>query len=150
MELQQKRAWWSLGIGVVMFIAILAIFITKGVSSFFEDLGMRLLVDALLIGGLASYPIILFLTRRRPGQAEVVLDERDEIIAKRAMLLQLWAVIGSLVVWAIVLTEVYWDQGGIPIVFPYLIFFSSLIVNFLAQSAGILLGYWRMGSHAEG
>jgi len=62
-------------------------------------------------------------------------------------MVQLWADFISLVVWSIALTEIYWDQGQIPVIFPYLIVMSCLIVNILAMSVGILIGYWRMGSH---
>jgi len=141
----QKRAWLGLGIGVAMSVAILAIFITKGATSWNEDQGMRLIVYALFIVGVVLYGIVLFLTRRKPGQPEVIMDERDRVIMSRAPMVQLWAVVVSLVIWTIALTEVYWDQGEIPIVFPQLMFFSILIVNVLAQAIGILIGYRRMG-----
>ena len=54
------------------------------------------------------------------------------------------AVIFSLVAWSIALTESYWDEGQIPVIFPYLMFMSTLIVSTLAQSIGILIGYWEM------
>ena len=70
-------------------------------------------------------------------------SERDRFIVVRATKVQLLAVIFSLVIWMIGLTEIYWDQGAIPIVFPYLILMSTLIVSTLAQSIGILIGYRR-------
>ena len=73
------------------------------------------------------------------------MDERDKVIMGRAPVVQLWAVFISLAVWSIALTEIYWDQGHIPVIFPYLILMSLFIVNVLAQSLGILIGYWRMG-----
>ena len=140
----QKRAWYSLAIGVVLAIAILVVFITKeGVTAYTEDPGMRAIVASLLVGGLIAYLIVMHLTLRKPGQ----VDERDRLIIGRAPKVQLWAVMISLVVWSITLTEIYWDQGQIPVIFPYLILMSIFVVNTLAQSAGILIGYWRMGSH---
>jgi len=53
-------------------------------------------------------------------------------------------VIIQLVAWVISLSESYWDQGQIPVVFLYLIFMSTLIVSTVAQSIGILIGYRRM------
>ena len=73
------------------------------------------------------------------------MDERDRVIMGRAPVVQLWAVIISLAVWMIALTEFYWDGGQIPVGFPYLILFSTLIVSTVSQSVGILIGYWRMG-----
>ena len=79
------------------------------------------------------------LTIRKPG----LVDERDKLIMSRSPQIQLLAVIFSLVAWVIVLTELYRDTGQIPVVFLTLIFISTLIVSTLAQSLGILIGYWR-------
>ena len=141
----QKRAWYALVLGVAFTIAIVAVFIIKGgVTAYSEDQGMRLIVAILFVGFLALYGIVLFTTRPGRGQVKVVMDERDSAVVRRALYVQLWAVILSLVVWAIALTEIYWDQGHIPVIFPYLIFGSALIVNALAQAVGILIGYRRM------
>jgi len=136
----QKRALYGLVIGVVWATAIIAVFIAKGgITTFNEDPAIRSILAAILIGGLLAYSVMMITTLHKPGQ----VDERDRLIINRAPLVQLWAIIISLAVWMITLTEVYWDQGQIPVVFPYLIFMSLFIVNVLAQSAGILIGYWR-------
>ena len=136
----QKRAWYSLAIGVVFAIAILVVFLVKGgISTFNEDQGFRIMVDILWIGALLASLLMTGITLRKPGQ----LDERDRLIMRRAPVVQLWAVIFSLVAWMIALTESYWDEGQIPVIFPYLILLSTLIVSTLAQSLGILIGYWR-------
>ena len=138
----QKRAWYGLAIGFVWAIAIIAVFIAKGgVTAYTDDQSMRVIVAALLVGGLVVYFVIMRLTLRKPGQ----VDERDRLILGRTPVVQLWAVFISLAVWSITLTEIYWDQGQIPVIFPYLVFMSLFIVNVLAQSIGILIGYWRMG-----
>ena len=136
----QKRALYGLAFGVVWAVAIIVVFIVKGgVSTFSEDQGFRLIIDGLWVGGLIFYGILM-LTLRKKSQ----VDERDGLILGRAPVVQLWAVIFSLVIWTIVLTEIYWDQG-IPPIFMYLVFMSTLIVSAVAQSIGILIGYWRMG-----
>jgi len=143
----QKRAWYALALGVTLSVAIVLVFVTRGggVAAYSEDTGMRLTVSGLFVGFMALYGIVLFATRPGRGGVKALMDERDRAVMSRALLVQLWAVILSLVVWAIALTEVYWDQGHIPVVFPYLVFGSVLIINMLAQAAGILLGYRRMG-----
>ena len=136
----QKRALYGLAFGVVWAVAIIVVFIVKGgVSTFSEDQGFRLIIDGLWIGGLIFYAILM-LTLRKKTQ----VDERDRLILGRAPVVQLWAVILSLVIWTIVITEIYWDQG-IPPIFMYIIFMFTLIVSTVAQSIGILIGYWRMG-----
>ena len=136
----QKRALYGLAFGVAWTVAIILVFIVKGgVSAFSEDQGLRLIIDGLWIGGLIFYAILM-LTLRKQTQ----VDERDRLILGRAPVIQLWAVILSLVIWTIVLTEIYWDQG-IPPIFMYIILMFTLIVSAVAQSIGILIGYWRMG-----
>ena len=138
----QKRALYGLGIGIVFAIALIVVFIAKGdVTTFDEDLGFRLIVYALWVGVPLAYLIVVNLTLRKPGQ----VDERDRLIMGRAPRVQLLAVIFSLVAWVIVLTELYWDKGQVPVVFLNLIMISTLIISTIAQSAGILIGYWRMG-----
>ncbi|MFC1897715.1 hypothetical protein ACFLX8_04025 [Chloroflexota bacterium] len=104
----QKRALYSLGIGVVLAIALIMVFILKGdVTTFDEDLGFRLIVYALWVGVPLASLIVVNLTLRKPEQ----VDEQDRLIMGRAPKVQLLAVIFSLVAWVIVLTELYWEQG---------------------------------------
>ena len=141
----QKRAWLGLGIGAVLSAAILAVLIINGATSFYDNDVMRWIVTGLIVGMLVSWAILLAPIFRGKGPAKAFYDERDETVVKRASHMQLWGVIGAVVIWTIALTEVYWDEGAIPIVFPYLIFWSIMIVNTLAQAIGILIGYRRMG-----
>jgi len=139
----QKRAWLGLGIGVVTSAAILVVLIIKGATSFYDDNAMRWLITGLVVGMLVAWAVIL--APSISGRGKALYDERDKAIIRRAQQVQLWGVIGLMVVWTIALTEVYWDQGQIPIVFPYLIFWSVMMVNMLSQSIGILIGYRGMG-----
>jgi len=139
----QKRAWLGLGIGVVTSAAILVVLIIKGATSFYDDNAMRWLITGLVVGMLVAWAVIL--APSISGRGKALYDERDKAIIRRAQQVQLWGVIGLMVAWTIALTEVYWDQGQIPIVFPYLIFWSVMMVNMLSQSIGILIGYRRMG-----
>ena len=135
----QKRALYSLAIGVVCAIALIGIFIAKGdVATFDEDLGFRLVVYALWIGVPLAYLIVVNLTLRKPGQ----VDERDRMIMARAPRIQFLAVLFSLAAWVIVLTEVFSDQGQVPVIYLTLIMISTLIIGTIAQSLGILIGYW--------
>ena len=138
----QKRALYSLGIGIALAIALIVVIIVKGdVTTFDEDLGFRLIVYAVWVGVPLAYLIVVNLTLRKPEQ----LDERDRLIMGRAPQVQLLAVIFSLVAWVIVLTEVFHDQGQVPVIYLTFIMISTLIISTLAQSLGILIGYWRMG-----
>jgi hypothetical protein len=137
----QKRALYGLVIGVVLAIALIMVFILKGdVTTFDEDLGFRLIVYALWVGVPLAYLIVVNLTLRKPEQ----IDERDRLIMAKAPRVQYLSVLFSLVAWTIALTEVYWDKGQVPVIYLTLIMISTLIISTIAQSAGILIGYWRM------
>jgi len=141
----QKRALYSLVIGVVFAVALIVIFIVKGdVTTFDEDLGFRLMVYALWVGVPLAYLIVMKLTLRKPGQ----VDERDRLIMERAPRFQFLAVLFSLTAWVIVLTEVFWDEGQVPVIYLTLILISTLIIGTIAQALGILFGYWRGESRA--
>lgn len=142
MVTQQKRALYGLIIGVVWAITVSVVFITQGgVTRYAEDAAMRGVVVALFLAGIVAYLIMLFFTRGKPGK--VTMDERDRMIMSQVPRVQFAAVMISLVVWAIALTEVYWDEGQIPVIFPYIILLATTIVNVLAICAGVLIGYRR-------
>ncbi|MFC2051210.1 hypothetical protein ACFLT4_00575 [Chloroflexota bacterium] len=135
----QKRALYSLGIGIVLAIALTIVFILKDITTFDEDLGFRLIVYALWVGVPLAYLIVVNLTLRKPEQ----IDERDKLIMATAPRVQFLAVLFSLMAWTIALTEVFWDQGQVPVIYLTLIMISTLTISTIAQSAGILIGYWR-------
>lgn len=136
----QKRAWWGLGTGLVFAVAFTLVFILMGgIETFDEDQGFRITINVLWVGGLAANLVIVTLALRKHG----MVDERDLRIVERAPRVQWLAVVLTLAVWMIALTEVYSDTDQIPSVFMYVIFMSVLIVSTLAQSLGILIGYWR-------
>lgn len=141
----QRRALGGLAIGLALTLSVLAVLIVAGPEAYHTDLRVRLLVYALLIGGLVGYLLLAVATRRDVRQGRLVIDERDEAILARAPAMQAVAVLATVVVWTIALTEAYWDRGEIPIVFPTLIFWSSLVMYLVAYPIGILLGYRRAG-----
>lgn len=137
----QKRALYSFFIGLALTTALVAVLVSRGsVSALESDLNLRLILYAVLIGVPLIYLVVVYLTLRKPTQ----FDERDRLIIERSSRAQWLAVIFTLVVWTIALTEIYRDQGQVPIVFLNLIFMSTLIIGTLAQSLGILVGYWEI------
>jgi Predicted membrane protein (DUF2178) len=137
----QKRALYSFLIGLVLTISLVTFLVTQGdVTAFDRDSNLRLIMYAVLIGVPLVYLILVNVTLRKPTQ----VDERDRLIIERSSRTQWLAVIFSLVTWTIALTEIYRDQGRVPIAFLNLIFMSTLIISVLAQSLGILFGYWTM------
>ena len=136
----QKRAWWGLGVGVAFTIAFVLVFVLMGgIEAFDKDQGFRIIINVLWVGGLVAHLIIMNLTLRKPR----MVDERDKMILDRAPRIQWIAVVFTLAAWVIVLNEVYQATGLIPALYLYVIFMSVLVVSWLAQSLGILIGYWR-------
>ena len=137
----QKRALYGLIIGICLAVAVLILFLAwGGIDRFDADQGFRITIDLLWIAGLVV-PLVLFwpITRSR-----VNFDERDKIVMDRSSHVQWLAIILSLAVWLIVLSEAYHTSGLIPVSFLYVMFISILIISTLSQSMGILIGYWRM------
>ena len=137
----QKRALYSLVIGLILTAVLIAFLVAQGdITAFDRDPNLRLIMYAVLIGVPLIYLILVNLTLRKPTQ----VDERDKIIIERSVRTQWLAIIFSLAAWTIILTEIYHNQGQVPVAFLNLIFISILIISTLSQSLGILTGYWRM------
>jgi len=141
----QKRSLFALLLETLWALAITLVFVSQGGAAKWDtNANFRLIMDGMWVGGLILYWWLFTSFDRRPGQ----FDERDKTVINRASKVQWWAVILSLVAWVIGLSEHYHAQGQIPIIFLSLIFFSTLIASTLAQSVGILFGYWRMNRNA--
>jgi hypothetical protein len=140
---QQRRAWYGLAIGIVWTLSMVALFVVRGATTFYEDTGMRLTAYAVFYGGILAYGAMMYITGRKMARDGVIQDERDRLILRWVPIYQMLAVILTLAAWSVALTETYWDEGQIPIVFPYLIFYSAVVVNIVFASAGTLIAYWR-------
>ena len=136
----QKRALYSLMIGLALAITLIVALIASGDVTTFFDNSLRFVMYIVMIGVPLIYLILVNLTLKKPTQ----LDERDRIIMQQSSWAQYLAIIFSLAAWTIILTEIYSGKGQLPVEFLNLIMISILIISPLAQSAGILAGYWRM------
>ena len=141
----QKRAWWGLVIGLIVLVSITVILVSEGIGAYREDQGLRLLVAGLFICALVANLALIKIPGRKSSDGDVFMDERDQRIMNQASSFQSAAVIISLAIWAISLSEAFHAQGVIPVEFTYLIFLSTLIVNTISLSGGILIGYWKDG-----
>lgn len=140
---QQKRAWYGLAIGIIWSAALMAIFVIKGATTFDEDAGMRVTVYLLFAAGVLAYVAMLYITGWRMRKHGPIMDERDRLILRKVPVYQMFAVLLTLAAWAIALNEVYHEEKQVPVVFPWLMFYSAIIVNIVFASAGTLIAYWR-------
>ena len=144
MTLLQKRALLSFIIGLLLTAVAVVVLISQGdITAFDRESNLRMVMYVALVGVPLVYLILVNLSLRKPVQ----IDERDHRVMEKSGKVQWIASILSLVVWTIVLTEVYRESGQVPVPFLYLIFMSTLIVSTLAQSLGILLGYGRVNQN---
>jgi hypothetical protein len=135
----QKRAWWGLGVELVLAIAFVLVFILMGgIESFDSDSTFRLIINIIWVGALVAHLVIMDFSLRK-----AMVDERDKMILSRAPRVQWIAVVFTLVAWVIALNEVYQSTGLIPAVYLYVIFMSVLFASCLGLSLGILIGYRR-------
>jgi hypothetical protein len=141
----QKRAWWGLGMGLALGLAFIIVFFTMGgVTEFDRNANFRITVDVLAISALVINLVIVNVPIRR----KEIADERDRKIIEWAPRVQWMAVIFTLAAWTIGLTENYHQTGMIPAAYLYVVFLSTLVISTVAQTAGILIGYWRMDRNA--
>jgi hypothetical protein len=139
----QKRALISLVLGLVWTAILVILFIARGgVETFSTDATTRILLSLLFVAMLLFTAFLGVPWKARRGRG-IDVDERDVDILTRAPQVQLIAVMLTLAGWVIGLTEYYWEQGSIPITWPYLMMFSTLIASTLAQALGVLIGYRR-------
>jgi hypothetical protein len=139
----QKRALVSLGLGLVWTVILVVLFVARGgVEGFTTDTTTRILLSVLFVALLMFSAFLGVPWKARSGRG-VDVDERDLEILRRAPRVQLTAMMLTLAAWVIGLTEYYWAQGSIPIMWPYLMMLTTILASTLAQSAGVLIGYWR-------
>lgn len=146
----QKRAWIGLGAGLIVCIALIYLFSTYGIMTVMETDRLRHIYTGFWIGGLLLYVFIVVghIAKAEFGKAEI--DERDRRILNRAPNVQRIAILLTVVVWSIVLTESFRGTDGIPTDYMYVIVASVFIVDVMAFSVGILLGYWWMERYGQG
>ena len=104
---------------------------------------MRIPVTLLLLAALVVFAGFGMRAAAWARQPDGPLDERDLAILEKAPALEGLPMILTLVLWVVGLQQTYWDQGAVPLVYLYLIFWSVLLVKALALPVGVLVGYRR-------
>jgi len=137
----QISAWWGIGISFATIATIATILVNRGAAAYWENDGLRMLVVMIFLGGLFAYVGVVLDALARE-ELEGDLDERDQIILRRAPTAQFAAVLVTVAAWVATLPKMFHDEGAVPVVYLYLMFGSVVIISMWAQSMGILVGYW--------
>ena len=146
----QKRAWIGLGVGLIVCIALVYLFSTYGIMTVMETDRLRHIYTGFWIGGLLLYVFIVIGHLAKSEFGKAIVDERDQRILSRAPIVQRVAVLLAVVAWSVALTESFRGTGGIPTDYMYVIVASVFIIDLMAFSIGILLGYWWMERYGQG
>lgn len=137
----ERLGWVGLGVTLAVGIGLAALVALTGTDFIDENTTARLLFWLLMIVGFGVWGAFWYVIKRRSGGA--VVDERDRAILARSLSVESIIVLFSLVTWTVVLTEVYWDEGVLPIAYLQLIFWSTFIGGAFGRSLGIVMGYRR-------
>jgi len=137
----EKLGWVGLAVTAAVGFGLTALVAFEGATFFDENAIARGIFWILMLGGIGVWVAAWYVIKRTSGQAAV--DERDRAILARSLSVESMIVLLSLVTWTVVLTEVFWDEGAVPIAYLQLIFWSTFIGGAFGRSLGIILGYHR-------
>ena len=132
----QKFAWFNLTVIVVSLVVVFSLMPFLGRAAY-GGLGC--------LGALGFGPVFF-----RKKQGRVLIDERDNLIQGRSLILSytlFWVVF---VLAAVMLSALLYGQdGAVPVPVVQMSAAWGWMLFYAALSIGILVQYWRGGAHAE-
>ena len=137
----ERLGWIGLGATVVVGFGLAVLVLLVGTDFIDENTTARGIFWLLMILGFGVWAPPWYVIKRRSGG--VVVDERDRAILARSLSVESVIVLLMLVTWTIVLTEVYSDDGVLPVAYLQLNFWSTFIGGAFGRSLGIVMGYRR-------
>ena len=142
MSRQQKYAWFILALFV---IAVGAYFVAMRFIGPLPALGVGGFIGFAGLGG----PLFF---RKKSGQHEPVMDERDKLIKSKAEHHSLlaayeWYILACMGAWAF--NRGWTGEGTVPVVVLPLFVFGGMAVHLLAYAIAVLVGYGREARHGE-
>jgi hypothetical protein len=112
-----------------------------GVAEYWNNDAFRLIIVGLFIAALFVSALLLLAStaaRKDPKR----FDERDRQVLAQAGTYQIGFVLVTLAIWLVALGQLFHAEGAVPMAYLYLMFGSIVMISFVGQAAGILLGYW--------
>lgn len=141
LTLLQRNAWLGVAVGVAALGTIVVLINIYGVAEYWNNDSFRLVIVGLFIAALfVSALLLLASTTARKDSRR--FDERDRQVLAQAGTYQIGFVLVSLAIWLVALGQLFHAEGAVPMVYLYLMFGSIVMISFIGQAAGILLGYW--------
>ena len=141
----QKRSFYDLFISAVFLTGLMVVFFSGGgAETYVQDTTRKILVAVLLLF------LVLFLVRIKSKDKKILMDERDERIARQAMGTA-FVVFGIYVfLMCIGLYEAYYKSEVMPVGWMWFLAYSSGFIAVLSRSITTLILYKRMSGHGEG
>ncbi len=137
----ERLGWVGLAASGGVLAGMAVILLVFGVDGFHEEPLARISFWLLLLVGVGVWTASWYATKRKEGR--LPLDERDRAVLARSFSVESIVVLVSLVAWTVGLTEVFWDEGSVPIAYLQLLFWTTFIGGAMGRSLGVVLGYRR-------
>ena len=137
----EKLGWVGVAVTTAVGLGLAVLVLFEGASFLDESDVARGIFWIVMLGGIGVWGAAWLIIKRNSGRAAV--DERDRAILARSLGVESMIVLLSLVTWTVVLTEVYWDEGAVPVAYLQLLFWTTFIGGAFGRSLGIVLGYHR-------
>ena len=151
MTLWQKRALISAVIWAVVAGGFAICFFSgDGANGFIEGNNRRNVGGGFLAAGIILHFILVFLTRRVRKAKHVVVDERDQIIRRRASESAFNVLAIFVFLSCIALHDAFQSQAGVPIGWLWFLAYASFILAYLSQAVASLIFYCRSNSLQQG
>lgn len=151
MTLWHKRAVLSALIwGVVACGFAFCFFSGDGPNGFIEGNARRNIGAAFLAAGIVLHFTLLFFTRRPRKAEHVVVDERDQVIRRRASELAFNVLAIFVFLSCIALHDAFKEQPGVPIGWLWFLAYSSFILAYLSQAVAALILYCSSNPSPQG
>lgn len=137
----ERLGWIGLVVTATIGAGLVVLVLLVGTDFIDESTTARGIFWLLMIIGFGIWGASWYVIKRRSGG--VVVDERDRAVLAQSFSVESLIVLLMLVTWTIALTEVFSDDGVMPIDYLQLIFWSTFVGGAFGRSLGIVLGYRR-------
>jgi hypothetical protein len=150
----KKRSIWTLVIWSIVLIGLCAVFFSEGGAKTFLDGERRVTITrSFLTAGFIFYFLLLFLTRTGRKASAVFMDERDVLIAKRALMAGFYVLLIYIFLLSLILYwyyKLYVITLEMPVGWMWFIGVSSFCLGYISQAAATLILDSKMGGNGQG
>jgi len=146
----RKRALFTFLIwGSVMAAFSVIFFLGEGPQEYAQERWRRVAGAAIIAFGYLSYGLMLFLTRIRPGERAIAMDERDEDIRNRANAAAFIVVLIYVFALAIFLWDRHQASGAVPVGWMWFLAYSTSFAAFISSSVIALILESKASAHGQ-